>query len=156
MHCDSNENDHQDELLKQLNRPIYESEIREQINEAKRGKSPAADGILSELLKLAKEKLIPTLKMLLDTIFDYSVFSLSWHLGIITFICKKGRRNNPSNYRGTSLLSNLGKVLTSILNTRIVRWVEEKFILSESQVGFRKGRSTVDHIFVLKTILDKF
>ena len=48
-------------------------------------------------------------------------------------------------------------VLSSgILNTRIVRWVEEKFILSESQAGFRKGRSTVDHILVLKTILDKF
>ena len=53
-------------------------------------------------------------------------------------------------------MSNLGKVLTGILNTRIVRWVEEKFILSESQAGFRKGRSIVDHIFVLKTILDKF
>ena len=63
--------------------------------------------------------------------------------------------NNPSNYRGISLLSNLGKVLTAILNTRIVRWVDEKFILSESQAGFRKGRSTMDHIFVLETIIDK-
>ena len=100
---------------------------------------------------------IPVLKISFNTIFGYSVFSSSWRLGIITFIFKKGRRNNPSNYRGISLLSNLGKVLSSgILNTRIVRWVEEKFILSESQAGFRKGRSTVDHILVLKTILDKF
>ena len=47
-----------------------------------------------------------------------------------------------------SLLSNLGKVITGILNTRI--------IFSESQAGFRKGKSTVDHISVLKTIVDKF
>ena len=53
VHCGSNENDHQDKLLKQLNRPIHESEIREQIDKAKRGKSPGADGILNELLKLA-------------------------------------------------------------------------------------------------------
>ena len=67
-----------------------------------------------------------------------------------------GRRNNPSNYRGISLLSNLGKVPTGILNTRIVRYVEGKFILSESQAGFTKGRSTVNRIFVLKIIVDKF
>ena len=53
-------------------------------------------------------------------------------------------------------MSNLGKVLTGILNTRIVRRLEEKFILSETQAGFRKGRSTVDHIFVLKTLANKF
>ena len=94
--------------------------------------------------------------MLFNTIFDYSIFPSSWRLGIITSIFKKGRRNNPANYRGISLLSNLGKILTGILNTRIVRWAEEKCILSETQAGFRKGRSTVDHIFVLKTLVDKF
>ena len=94
--------------------------------------------------------------MLFNTIFDYAVFPSNWRLRIITFIFKKGRRNNPSNYRGISVLSSLGKVLTGILITRIVRRIEEKFILSESQAGFRKDRSTVDHIFVLKTILDKF
>ena len=35
VNCDSNENDHQDELLKQLNRPIHELEIREQIDKAR-------------------------------------------------------------------------------------------------------------------------
>ena len=146
MNCDSNENNHHDELLKQLNRPIHESEIREQIDKAKRGKSPGVDGILSELIKLAKEKLIPILKMLFNTIFDYSIFPSSWRVGIITSVFKKGHRNNLANYRGISLLSNLGKILTDILNTKIVRWAEEKCILSETQAGFRKGRSTVDHI----------
>ena len=89
MNCDSNENNHHDELLKQLNRPIHESEIREQIDKAKRGKSPGADGILNELIKLAKEKLIPILKMLFNTIFDYSIFSSSWRLGIITSVFKR-------------------------------------------------------------------
>ena len=134
VNCDSNGNDHQDKLLKQLNRPIHESEIREQIDKAKRGKSPGADGILNELIKLAKEKLIPILKMMFDTICDQSIFHSSLRLRIITSIVKKGCWNNPSNYRGISLLSNLGKVLTGILNTRIVRWVEEKFNSHEYHV----------------------
>ena len=57
MNCDSKENNHQDELLKQLNRPIHESESREQIDRAKKRKSSGSDGILNELIKLAKEKL---------------------------------------------------------------------------------------------------
>ena len=89
VNCDSNENDH---LLKQLNRPIHESEIREQIDMAKRGKSPGADGILNELLKLAKEKLIPILKMLFNKISDHSVFPSSWRLGIITSILEISRQ----------------------------------------------------------------
>ena len=89
MNCDSNEDDHQDELLKQLNRPIHKSEIREQIDNTKRGKSLGADGILNELIKLAKEKLIPILKMLFNTIFDHSIFPSSWRLGIITSMFKK-------------------------------------------------------------------
>ena len=145
--CDSNENDHQGELLKQLNRTIHESEIREQIDKAKRGKSPSADGILNELIKLAKEKLIPSLKMLFNTIFDYSIFPSSWHLGIITSIFKKERRNNPSNYRSISLLSNLGKVLTGILNTRIGGLKKNVYSVSLKQASVRADEQWIIYLF---------
>ena len=61
VNCHPNEEEHQEKLLKQLNRPIHESEIREQNKKAQRSKSPreiimpGADGILNELIKLAKE-----------------------------------------------------------------------------------------------------
>lgn len=34
-------------------------------------------------------------------------------------------------------------------------WVEGEKILRESQTGFRKGRGTRDHIFVLNTLINK-
>ena len=88
--------------------------------------------------------------MLFNTIFDNSKFPSSWRLGIITSIFKKGHRNNPSNYQ--TILSNLGKVLTGILNTRIVRWVEKKL----SSVSLKQASERADHVFVLKTTVDKF
>ena len=77
MNCDSNENDHQDELRKQLNRPIHESEIGEQIDKAKRGKSPGADGILNELIKPAKEKLLKC--CLMQFLINLSFELASWN-----------------------------------------------------------------------------
>ena len=75
----------------------------------------------------------------------------------------KGLENNKScgldginNYRGITLLSCLGKLFTSILNNRLYAFCEENKILGESQAGFRKGYSTLDHIFVLKNAIDLF
>ena len=47
-------------------------------------------------------------------------------------------------------------MFTGILNCRIVLWSEAKSIIAECQAGFRQGRSTIDQIFILKTIVDKF
>ena len=63
---------------------------------------------------------------------------------------------NHSNYRGISLLSNLSKVFTGNINKRIVLWPEFNGFLSECQAGFRQKKSTVDQMFLLKTMIDRF
>ena len=60
--------------------------------------------------------------------------------------------NNQDNYRGIYLLSILSKSFTCKSFTRLEIWAE---IQVEEQGGFRKGRSTVDHIFVLISIVEK-
>ncbi len=44
----------------------------------------------------------------------------------------------------------------STLNERLYTFCENNHILNEIQAGFRKGYSTMDHIFVLKYIIDLF
>ncbi len=61
-----------------------------------------------------------------------------------------------NNYRGITLLSCLGKLFASTLNERLYIFCENNHILKEIQAGFRKGYSTMDHIFVLKHIIDLF
>ena len=63
---------------------------------------------------------------------------------------KKRARNECDNYRGISLLSVPGKVLALVLLERMQVIVEPQLL--EAQCGFRKGRSTVDQIWLTRQV----
>ena len=60
-------------------------------------------------------------------------------------IYKKGVKTDCSNYRGISLLSTTYDILCNILPSRLIPYVEE--IIGDHQCGFRRNRSTTDHVF---------
>ena len=59
----------------------------------------------------------------------------------------------PTEYRGISLLSHIGKIYSQILNNRVVSYCEEIDLFCDEQNGFRQSRSCEDHIFSLTTII---
>ena len=66
----------------------------------------------------------------------------------------KGDKSEPKNYRPITLLSCLGKIFTSILNSRLCKYLDELLIINENQAGFRHGYSTNDHIFSLYALFE--
>ena len=62
---------------------------------------------------------------------------------------KNGNKDDPSNFRPISLLPILGKVFERIIFDRIQNYLNVFEILSDSQFGFRHGKSTVDAIATL-------
>ena len=68
---------------------------------------------------------------------------------------QKGDRAECGNSRGISILSEEGKVLAKITLTRLLEHVAD-LVLPESQCGFRRGRSTIDMIFVARQLPEKF
>ena len=61
-------------------------------------------------------------------IFESEKYPITWARGLIFPIFKGGPeeyRYNPLKYRGITLLSVLGKIYASIINTRLTRWIEE-------------------------------
>ena len=78
-----------------------------------------------------------------------------WCIGIIKPIYKKkGSIDDPDNYRGITLLSCIGKLLTASINTRLTTYLDEASIIGEEQAGFREGYSTLDHIFALHSLVE--
>jgi len=65
----------------------------------------------------------------------------------------KGVKTDCSNYRGISLLPTTYKILSNILLSRLTPYAEE--IIGDHQCGFRHNRSTANHIFCNRQILDK-
>ena len=59
----------------------------------------------------------------------------------------------PTNYRGISLLSCIGKLYSSVINRRLLQYLEDHKMLAEEQNGFRSKRACVDHIHSLTTII---
>ena len=65
------------------------------------------------------------------------------------------KKKDPTDcgyYRGISLVSHAGKVLLKIVALRLGSYLERERSLSESQCGFRPGRSTVDMMFVVRRL----
>ena len=81
------------------------------------------------------------------------IFPELWVKFIIIPIFKKGDVNDTGNYRRISLLSHVGKLFTSLINSRLVKWSEENDILTDAQFGFRPGLRTTVAIFALHSLI---
>ena len=71
---------------------------------------------------------------------------------VIMPIFKKKDKLDCNNYRGISLLSHAGKILTHIIQQRIRHRTE--LILSEEQAGFHPGKGKVDQVFTLPQFIE--
>ena len=74
----------------------------------------------------------------------------------ITSLYKKGSYLDAGNYRGLTINSTLSKVFNSFLNSRLEKIVYSHNILNDKQFGFPRGARTTDHIFVLRTLAEKY
>ena len=99
---------------------------------------------------------MPLLCRLFNTILSTGIYPDEWCKAIIITIHKAGDINDCSNYRGISLLSNVGKLFCKIVNSRLTKWAEENDLMYEEQAGFTKGKSTIDQVFILQTIIQKY
>uniref|UniRef100_UPI003AF4937F reverse transcriptase family protein n=2 Tax=Thiolapillus sp. TaxID=2017437 RepID=UPI003AF4937F len=140
----------------ELDCPITESEITRAVEHLKTNKSPGMDGIYAEMIKNSLPQILPFLVVLFNRIFDLSEYPTAWTNAIIVPIHKSGDKNDPDNYRGISLLSILGKVFAHILNKRLSWWQEVNNKIVEEQSGFRTGYCTMDNVFVLYAIVQRY
>ena len=143
-------------VFDELNREITIEELRLAIGQLKNGKSAGPDAILNEFIKFGSERVLTYIHKLFNTIFECGYFPTRWSEGFIVPIHKKDDKNEVTNYRGITLLSAMGKVFTRVLNNRLNSWAETYGVYVEAQSGFRKNMSTIDNIFVLKSLISHF
>ena len=81
-----------------------------------------------------------------------------WKEAIVIPVPKKGKdKKNPRSYRPISLLSCVDKLLERMVNRRLINHLESNNVLSPTQPGYRKYRSTEDQLaYLAQNIEDAF
>lgn len=134
---------------------ILETEVMYAINSLKFNKGVGLDKMPNEIFKHGKNVIVPWLTKLYNYIFNNCIYPANWSYHVIIPIFKKGDPSDPNNYRGITLTSPMTKVFSIILNNRIVNWADSNDTLCDAQNGIRNGRSTIDCVFVLQSLISK-
>ena len=138
-----------------LNSSFSVDEVKKCIHKLKTNKCPGPDNILNEFLKYSPQNILELYTDIFNVILKCGVVPQQWCIGYIHPLYKnKGDPNDPNNYRGITITSCLGKLFTTLINSRLGKFVGDMELIGPEQAGFRSGYSTVDHIFVLNSLID--
>jgi hypothetical protein len=135
---------------------ITEKEIVSKIMSLKSGKSPGLDQIDSVMLKASIPIMTPIYLKLFNRIYNEGVYPERWNSGFIVNLHKGGASDDPNNYRGITVNSSLAKVFCMVLNDRLTKYISDHKLVPPQQIGFKKQARTSDHMFIIRTLLDKY
>ncbi|KAI8428464.1 hypothetical protein MSG28_007275 [Choristoneura fumiferana] len=134
--------------------PINEAEVLSHIRALKTEKSPGADNLTNETLKIGACILIPYLTTLFNMVLESERVPEQWRQSHIVLLYKKGNPQDVGNYRPISLLSAIYKLFSSILLSRIGWEIDNNQPVE--QAGFRPNYSTNDHIHTIEQLIEKY
>jgi hypothetical protein len=99
-------------------------EVEIAIAKYKKYKSPGSDQIPVELIQSGGEILLSENHKLINSVWNKEELPDQWKESIIVPSHKKGDKTDCNNYRGISLLSTLYKILSNILLSRLVPYID--------------------------------
>ena len=135
---------------------ITREEILTAVGKLKIGKAAGLDRIPNELLKYGMPHLVEPMHKLFNLVFSSSIFPDNWSISMIKPLHKGGSFFETKNYRGVSIMSCVGKVFCSVLNSRVVEYLEGQGVPGYHQIAFRRRYRTSDHVMVIQTLINKY
>ena len=121
--------------------PTSPVEIFNCLNKLKNSSS-GHDKLKPEIIKIISDHISLPLSFIFNMCFEQSIFPVDLKKANVTPIHKAGDPSIFSNYRPISVLPVFSKILERLLHSRLIKYFDEKEIISDSQFGFRKGYST--------------
>ena len=130
--------------------------MTELMNAIQKSNNSAAgpDDIHYEIIRQLPESVLETLLNIYNYIWEEEIFPVEWKMATIIPIPKPEK--DPmicNNYRPIALTSCLCKIQEKMINERLIWYLETNHIINIYQSGFRKGRSTLDHLIRFETFV---
>ena len=132
---------------------ISEVEVKEAIKNMKVGKAGGPSEVVGEMLKAAGKNGVSMMTDLCNQVIREGVMPKDWERSTLIPIYKgKGDPMDCGSYRAVKLLEHGMKVLERVLERRL----RSKIKIDDMQFGFMPGKGTVDAIFMVRQLQEKF
>lgn len=120
----------------------------DQLRNVSEGPDRIHNGMLKQLPLCAMKALLASFNLL----WARGDFPTTWREAIIVPVLKPGKDgSDPLHYRPIALTSCLCKLFEKMVNLRFTWFLEHNDVFTNAQCGFRKNRSTVDHLLTMDT-----
>lgn len=122
---------------------ITEEEIFQAVTNAAPNKAPGEDDIPNHIIKLALPTIMPALVWIFNSSITTGYCPKHFRESITVSLCKPNKPDYsiPKAYRPIALLNTMGKVMESIIATRLSFATEAHNLLPRSHFGDRRGTS---------------
>lgn len=122
--------------------PVNEAEVVSIISQLKNSTSCDPDDVQIKPVKYVSDIIAPCLTYIFNLSLTSGIFPQNMQIAKVTVLFKKGDKNKISNYRPISILPVFSKCIEKVLHYRLVSFSDKYDLLSSSQFGFRKNKST--------------
>ncbi|KFR07994.1 hypothetical protein Y956_07102, partial [Nipponia nippon] len=108
---------------------LEEPQVREYLGKLDIHKSMAPDGMHSQMLQELADVIAKQFKCYFEKSWQSGEDPADWKRGNITPIFKKGKKEDPGNYRTVSLTFVPSKIVEQILLETVLRHMENKEVI---------------------------
>jgi len=120
--------------------------VRDRLSDLDAHKSMGPDGMHPRVLRELADVIAEPLSIVFERSWRTGEVPEDWRKASVTPIFKKGKNEDPGNYRLVSLTSISGNMMEQLILEVIIKQVEEKKVIRSSQHGFTKGKSCLTNL----------
>ncbi|GAB0184565.1 mitochondrial enolase superfamily member 1 [Grus japonensis] len=109
-------------------------------------KSMGPDGIHPRVLRELADVIARPLQIIFQQSWESGEVPVDWKLANVVPVFKKGKKDDPGNYRPVSLTSVPGKIMEKIMLGVIEKHLKDNAVIGHSQHRFVRGRACLTNL----------
>ena len=116
--------------------------VEKELKKLKKHKATGLDQLPPTILRDAACEISSPLTYIINLSISTGKVPNTWKIAKIIPIHKSGDTTLPENFRPISILPVLSKLLERSVHSQLLKYLEENYLLNDSQFGYRSKRST--------------